>query len=384
MIRAALVLTLSASLLAGWLPGSAQARPCEPREAKVVARGDAVLVWDDGTQTVACARRSGRRLVVGEKAAVPVRHVKVAGRFVAYERHEGCFDPCYRVWVTDMRRRRSVGGSVTYPPRESRTLRRLIVDRTGRAAWLRDTPGGRDLRKLDRDGEELASSAQSIQARSLRIRGRTLFWREAGTARSFRLDQGLPCSPRDSFTLAHSDQVRVYHSDGPRYDASGRVYGCLLSRDVPVPLGENFFDTFERVGIELIETAGPYVVFDDGFSGRGGSSGRVSRVDLRDGARTELWACCRADGDGTARDLVVAPTGALAWITWTCCRQSDPAAGEYAVHKSDADGADVIVDRSPLPASSPETGIDPESLEISGDVISWRHGAETRTATLRR
>lgn len=148
---------------------------------------------------------------------------------------------------------------------------------------------------------------------------------------------------------------------------SAVTYGCLYRLDHAFPLDNATTGTITSP----IEFAGPYIASQT--QGAFGPAGTVPQPfwdvvawDLNDGRRLHLDRL----GTGNAKEplsLVVSSSdGAIAWV------YGYPG-GTLQVDADDASGYHVL---------DSGTGIDPSSLRISGKIVTWVDGAQTRSATL--
>lgn len=343
---------LAAALL---VPGTAEAEPrdCAPRHAIVEATVDSyVLYRHAGAVRVPSQQRPPG---ADRERNSRLRRIVFAGRYVAFMKRKGCFDDCWRVWVADLRSGRSIHGDWWVD--DVHPGRRLVVDRQGRAAFVR-VGSTNELWKLDPDGEEQVDVGPAVESRTLRIEASLVRWRNGGEERSFELETHPPCSARNSSTIRRTALARAFYR-------GGFAWACLLERNVPVRLGPANNDTFQFSGVGSVLLEGPFVGFDDGSRGRRRATARVQVIDLRDGSRIHDWADHQV---GATRPLMTA-TGAVAWSAFNI---DSP---ENQIRKSDADGERVVLDSG--------SGIDTQSLTLDGTTLSWRNNGEFRTAELR-
>jgi hypothetical protein len=179
------------------------------------------------------------------------------------------------------------------------------------------------------------------------------------------------CTPRGSKTLAHSRDARVFRG------ASGAFYGCLTHT------GARTFLATKSVPIDNVRTAGPFAAFSRaGF--RDGESGdqipaTVSSIGLCRGEkgrapRRYKYIVQTAD---SVTDLVLSRDGDVAWIAAV-------PGGVPTVYKLDADAQrDRSGGAKPVEVGS-GTGVDPRSLALNGDRLSWREDGQSRSDTLKR
>jgi hypothetical protein len=158
----------------------------------------------------------------------------------------------------------------------------------------------------------------------------------------------------------------------------GRAYGCLFAvgRHYGVSNAANY------------TLAGRYVAYDsESFGPDGTESLYVAVRNLRNGHFAHAAPIYKddafeeAEAPGAITDLVLKRNGSVAWISCfannahrrPCFPSPDPDL-PYQVWRADTRG------RKMLDASD---GVARRSLRRDGSTLSWRHGAETRTATLR-
>jgi hypothetical protein len=174
-----------------------------------------------------------------------------------------------------------------------------------------------------------------------------------------------PCERPGLQTVRESTHARVLQKPG-RYDES--LYGCLFDRDRLVRLDRS--DVPET--LYRFRLAGHFV----GFAAEGvdGASSYVSVVaqNLRTGSVARSAPVVDED-DGHLAELRVTSRG---WLVWVACGASRCGrAGERQLYRYDSRGIELL-DRGAL--------IHKHSLRMyRGARVSWRHGDEIRTATLR-
>lgn len=364
-------LALAAALAAA--PGAQAASPCAPAGSRALAGNERVRVFElparsYATRVFACWRRTRRvtQLDVTERprtslhARQTVTAIRVAGDFVAYDLLRRCSERVCAGSVRIVNVRTGARMSSRGTPGDGQRVTALVLNSRGSAAWIRYGNGTRELHKLDSDGVDLIERADDIAPRELRLRASMLSWHRGGLVHDRRLDAGLPCGvPRSSTVIGTSD-ARLFQ-------VRGSFYGCLLSRDVPVRLGSGARCFPDSCGVRLLRLATPFVAVDSGFAGRGGASADLDLVDLRDGRRAHVWRPER--GRTLTVDAELLPSGSVAWTAFI------DSPDRYFVFKSEAGGEPVLLDRGPE--------IDPDSLELNDGALTWRKGAERRTATLR-
>jgi hypothetical protein len=181
---------------------------------------------------------------------------------------------------------------------------------------------------------------------------------------------GGGCEPRGSRTIVRSRSARVYR-------LRQNVYGCLLSRGVPVLLTETGEFDEVRLAAPRPRLFGRFVayayVWDGGVAGGAG----VAAADLRSGRIHGVETDpSEEEPDFSVTDLVVTRGGTLVWI-W---RAEFP-----------GEAADRLEVRRLGPRERRRLGsrldagpeLDLDSLEVRGSAVSWVNAGERRSATLR-
>jgi hypothetical protein len=188
----------SAALVAGALiapAGVARYRPppCgAARSHTVLGNRDARVYWIVNSSGVrehfGCAYRSNRRYSLGIDAQL----IRLVGKRVAVAAAGGSF---VTFSVFDLRNghRRDSGDHENLPNHEQPVATDLVLKRNGSIAWILTvvngdlTPPGSEVGRMDSRGETTLAAANDIESRSLRLRGSTLSWRQAGTTRAANL-----------------------------------------------------------------------------------------------------------------------------------------------------------------------------------------------------
>ena len=352
----------AAAVLAAQPSSAAPSATCGVLKAKVVVANKEVQVVGRGTQYWACLRGHTTRLTLNPSGDVAFRLFRVMGRFAAFEQSGGCFAPCWRVVSLDVRSGRRL---TSYTAFRDHPLRHLVLDARGRVAWVRDE-AERELHRMDHDGEEVLDRGAGIVPSSLVIRKSRVRWVNQGTKHSAPLDTHPPCAAPNSTTLTRNAVARVYWR-------IGRVVGCHIESGRRTFLGNRFLDNFEYYGGGAVALGGVFASIDEGYSGRGGATADLYLTNLETGAVVRRWKCCFQEGDFGVRSVVVSPTGAMAW---TNSRRARSLTG-MQVRKSDADGEAILLD-----ADENYNAIDPASLRLNGNTLTWTHSGETRSADL--
>src|SRR4051794_25325038 len=241
---------------------SAHTRGCDIPRSHVVAANAHVVVVRHARGYFACTRPRGpRRSLKSDGSETITGHFRLAGRFVAYEREDGCFDACLRIVSLDVGSGRRLVSYAAYGPTP---LRRIVVDASGRVAWIRDDQV-RELHRMDSDGEETIDTGSGIASASLGISGNAVVWRKDGDAKSSPLDSHPPCAGRNTSTLERTPEVRVFWKALPptRDDSFGTVYGCDVANGGVTQMGGRVLDTFEYYGGGYVEGAGHFATIDE-------------------------------------------------------------------------------------------------------------------------
>jgi hypothetical protein len=178
------------------------------------------------------------------------------------------------------------------------------------------------------------------------------------------------CHRPGSRLLAQTRRARIFSvagRGGGEYEAAFTVYGCLRARKHSVRL--QHFGEGTLLDASLLRVTGRYAAFKETITdevcdkyqpGPQCTSTQLVSFDLRTGHRRVL-----ASGADPAR-LVLVRRG---WIAW------------FEAATDDAPARVIAVDS--LGRRTVDSGaIAPASLRAKGNVVSWRHDGETRTARL--
>jgi hypothetical protein len=162
-------------------------------------------------------------------------------------------------------------------------------------------------------------------------------------------------------TLLWTPEARVFHRIRPSGDPfvpdTPVAYGCLFARARAVLLDEDFDPDSD---LRLFRLAGPYVAYAlDGCPM--GCGWTVNVVDLRNGKKHWINIGSEGYAGGPATDLVLAPSGSIAWIV---------AARPDQVAIQDASGRRVL-----------DSGERITSLELHGSTLTWVNGGTVRSET---
>lgn len=193
-----------------------------------------------------------------------------------------------------------------------------------------------------------------------------------GAQTSSRSDR--TCTPKRTVTLLATKSLRVYRTRS-RELGQQKVYGCLYRRKRPVLLGRR--DCFGQPLVEELRAAGSLVAYAEVDCSPGSTFSDVVVRSLRSGRRLKRISVRGLDPAHrrlNVDDLVLRRSGSIAWIESASADSGQPARVE--VHKSDADGQNVIL------ASS--TAIGRRSLALAADAtLYWRNGAAPGVGHLR-
>jgi hypothetical protein len=186
-----------------------------------------------------------------------------------------------------------------------------------------------------------------------------------GRLRLRRVRRGRPVGCAEvGRTLLWTPEARVFHRIRPSGDPfvpdTPVAYGCLFARARAVLMDEDFDPDSD---LRLFRLAGPYVAYAlDGCPMGCGWS--VNAVDLRNGKKQ--WVNIGSEGfaGGPASDLVLAPSGSIAWIV---------AGSSNEVAVRDASGRRVLDSGEAIALSS---------LELQGSTLTWVNSGAVRSVTL--
>lgn len=397
--------------------------PCSKKGSRTIAASAEARVFAKGRSVFGCLYGVNRRFKMhgAELHEDPfydvIGLVRLAGPFVAYSTNFGDsrrVDNSTILVVRDLRDGRTLhqwgdGPGYNAGPHSALSVRitDLELAPSGSVAWIRegqDTdlagapvgPPRRTVFKFDQGSETSLDSGTEIEPGSLAFSSSIVYWTKGGAPHSSTIDDSVAakpgrtsqadprCSLRRSKTVAANTDGRVFSkSDG---EGGNDVYGCLYSRNRRVLLGidGDYVDLFR---ISLVQLAGRFVGFDQGYAGRQGESTEIYVVNLHSGKRTfEVQAGPGGSfGDNAySTDLELKPSGAVAWIT-AYLRSGEGYPYRYTVNRHDANG-DSVVDESrtdsvfgPLGVASP---IEPKSLARSGSILYWTKGGAPQTAPL--
>lgn len=188
-------------------------------------------------------------------------------------------------------------------------------------------------------------------------------------------DATRPCQLKSSKTIASSPHARVFQR-------SGVTYGCLYSSNRRVVLGGYENTVASKIQQYEIRLAGRYVAFGETALGKEYIGYFVRVFDLRRGKSVSLSetgpATQRAKdesfgnafGIGPAVSLRLRATGQVAWIARARYADARP---QFEVRKREG--------RTRTRLASGDD-VDPASLALRGNRLTWRQGGQQGTATL--
>jgi hypothetical protein len=180
-----------------------------------------------------------------------------------------------------------------------------------------------------------------------------------------RLRRGHPVGcAQVGHTLLWTPEARAFHRIVPTGDVYVPTipvaYGCLFSRGRAVRLDDDFDPDSD---LRLFRLAGPYVAYAQDFCPMG-CGWNIYLVDLRNGKKVTINIGVEGYKGGPATDLVLAPSGSVAWIVDGTPNQ---------VEAQDALGRRVF---------DAGEGIAPKSLELRGSTLTWVNSGVVRSETL--
>jgi hypothetical protein len=178
---------------------------------------------------------------------------------------------------------------------------------------------------------------------------------------------GVACGPRAARTLAHDAVARVYAS-------GGNAYGCVVGRGGKIRLGAVALSP-GRAHVVAVHVAGRIAGYalltfgvDTGVATVNVRRLTTGKIIVQRPATTRVGV----EAFQSVDSLVLKSDGAVAWIATA----SSIGAPKFIRQVESFDGrAFRRLDSGPDVVAS--------SLKLRGSRLSWRHGAFTRTATLR-
>jgi hypothetical protein len=193
--------------------------------------------------------------------------------------------------------------------------------------------------------------------------------------------QAACTAPRHTRHTVTGSKVVAYLVRQPASgDGKGKLVGCWRSTGRRVTVARFAWDYLEQDTISSIHVAGRFVGYVFTFRDHyGGQHVRAYSYDVRD--RTQRWGTTISDydaplGEGETsrvRAFVLAKDGAFAYLA----RYTTYPDGTHAVRffARDGAGSDRLLDEG--------AGIDPASVSLHGQRVTWTHSGVQHSATLR-
>jgi hypothetical protein len=200
----------------------------------------------------------------------------------------------------------------------------------------------------------------------------------AGTAAQ-AAPKAATCKSKGSKTVVASSGARVYTKRGPRRPASAdpsTVTSLCGSRTGgrPVRLATRAVYSAGTLGFRSVQLAGRFASVITTSDDRGGYSEELEVYDLRARRRTTLIT---PTAGARFRDVVLMPSGNVAWIQTAQAPGQDPDAepvfNSFEVRSRQAQKTSLL-DSGP--------GVGPTSLAASGALLYWTNGVRVATARL--
>jgi hypothetical protein len=381
MARVTLALAVVASLTTA-APAARAAGGCEvPKGATVRARTAQAVVYRNEDHVTACLERTGRTVFLkhvdgggGQGAAERVGAIALAGPLLAYaDATNNAYGQWARIRLLDLRRpRRRVDAGEAGNFGDPVAVPRLLLTRDGWLAysspdgkvWVRD---GLGLRK--------AGDSASLDPASLRREGGDVTWTDGGETRSVHIQGGGACGVRwNDRVNRHGAGFVMYEvrSSGPE----ARVFACRRRT------GERQLLQLEDRSIEVLDVAhnyrlaGRYAAWSEHYEDHYGNQREHANVwDLDAG---HMAGSVRIASDGpdspwhlTVFSIVLSRAGDVAWMLGY-----DPEfGGQRVVGAHDSCGTRTL-------AQAPD--LNPNSLRLHGELLSWRDNDGTGEAHFRR
>jgi hypothetical protein len=178
------------------------------------------------------------------------------------------------------------------------------------------------------------------------------------------------CRFAHTHTLVQNAQARLFRR-------GDRILGCFYSRGRSTALGERYIEPQSSSGgggVELLRLAQRFVAVASINIDPNGGQARLDVVDLRSGRRVYRripgWGL---DVETDITDVVLNHEGSVAYIESVDSRPIGVSPA-LAVRKHDSDGS-ALLERG--------VNVDPTSLMLTGNRLSWSSGGRIRTAILR-
>jgi hypothetical protein len=167
------------------------------------------------------------------------------------------------------------------------------------------------------------------------------------------------CS-RTGTTIDANSRIRLYRVGSAQAHV---IYACARTGK------RRKLGTLEIDGSGLVQLvlAGRYVAYDNQVCNRT-DGGCTSYVEVRDALTGRYVRSIAGVPPAAVSDIVLTPTGEVAWLRAA-------AEGRASLHKSDAEGEDVLLD---------DGSAEPGSLALAGTRVYWTSAGQPRSAQLRR
>lgn len=172
-------------------------KPCIPKGAPIVARGDAITVFEDDEDIEACYRPTRTRYFIGVTEVYSpgdelATHVVVAGRFVAWaERDSRLGLSNFRVFRHDLKNDKVKAwssGSSRCPDDACGfglgPANKVVINTRGSLAWVASAADGGALAEVwryDRRGLQRLVRGEDVDRSFLRRRNHLIEWRQGET-----------------------------------------------------------------------------------------------------------------------------------------------------------------------------------------------------------
>jgi hypothetical protein len=202
----------------------------------------------------------------------------------------------------------------------------------------------------------------------------------SSTTSAARGDAASGCRPAGSTTLAADGRARVYSVPLPRagFVEAVRIFGCTFASGRPLPLGSAGLGVAKRsLDPKGIALHAPWVAYSATEHGVDTNQVWVVVRNLRNG-RVKLTHDAAPELDAVEKisavtDIAVSGSGGVAWISSAGSLGSHASGREVAA--VDSNGTYTVLDNA--------AGIDPHSLALSGQQLTWTDAGARHSATLR-
>jgi hypothetical protein len=179
--------------------------------------------------------------------------------------------------------------------------------------------------------------------------------RVAASVAFHRIGPPSACTPARSVPVSEDGIARLY-------TLGGRWYACMYSRGAPTRLDWQY----SGFGVRGPLLSGAFVAVID-YAYDGAADIEVDEYSVRViDLRTDNVTSSRSPNNAPIRSLVLSTRGGVAWIACP---------GQCEVRRRQAGESTEVIARS--------TSIDPESLQLQGDLLSWTEDGAVQNATLR-